>query len=133
MPPHLWLIYVRADSVLPFTPTGAIPAAWQQYKTEKGASIQGFIVDFVDRIAQLDRLSKSSAAGPAAVWLGGLFRPSGWITASRQEAAHQQGVSLEALHLELDIANSSADEVGNGYRVEGVSAQVLTRLSGAMS
>ena len=37
------------------------------------------------------------------VWLGGLFFPEAYITATRQAVAHRKKWSLETLHLRLDL------------------------------
>lgn len=70
--------------------------------------------DLAKRLSQLSKLARSELSDP--VWLGGLFRPTGWITASRQKAAHQQGVSLETLQLHLDIGEV---DINGGFSIVG--------------
>ena len=50
------------------------------------------------------------------IWLGGLFQPEAYITATRQAIAHQKGWSLEQLVLGLDVEESSGTE---SFVVEG--------------
>lgn len=44
------------------------------------------------------------------MWLGGLFNPEAYITATRQYVAQANGWSLEELSLQVDIPDSSSDE-----------------------
>lgn len=44
------------------------------------------------------------------VWLGGLFQPEAYVTATRQAIAHQKGWSLEQLSLKLEIEGSANEE-----------------------
>jgi dynein heavy chain 1 len=50
------------------------------------------------------------------VWLGGLFYPEAYITATRQTAAQRMGWSLETLHLKLDLEQIRDPD---GFVVEG--------------
>lgn len=49
------------------------------------------------------------------IWLGGLFQPEAWITATHQAAARKYKLSLE--DLELDIQFGSVSE---GFKVKGM-------------
>ena len=94
---------------------GTVPAHWIKYKTPRGTAVAQFIVDLNSRLAQLE----SIAADPTSrrgVWLGGLFQPEAYITATRQAIAHQKGWSLEQLVLSLDVEDSSGAE---SFIVEG--------------
>lgn len=94
---------------------GAIPAPWHRYKFEKGISLMQWMTEFGQRLKQLERIAKGEMENKA-VWLGGLFRPAGWITASRQQAAHAMNVSLEALQLSLVLGDDV--DIG-GYELDG--------------
>ena len=48
------------------------------------------------------------------IWLGGLFQPEAWITATHQSAARKYNMSLEDLELELQFGN-----VADGFKVKG--------------
>lgn len=67
------------------------------------------------RLAQLERISNGTQT--TGVWLGGLFQPEAYITATRQTVAHAKGWSLEQLVLELDVEEYS-DE---GFGIDGKS------------
>jgi dynein heavy chain 1 len=66
-------------------------------------SVSEWIPDFARRLAQLDGLSEKDNLTDVDVWLGGLFFPEAYITATRQAVAHRKKWSLETLHLRLDI------------------------------
>jgi dynein heavy chain 1 len=66
-------------------------------------SVSEWIPDFARRLAQLDSLSEIDNLANVDVWLGGLFFPEAYITATRQAVAHRKKWSLETLHLRLDI------------------------------
>lgn len=84
-----------------------------------------WFIDFVKRIRQLNRLARShlslTAKDADGVWLGGLFYPESFITATRHAVAQSAGSSLESLQLTLDFAGDGADLAGNQFRVTGES------------
>lgn len=54
------------------------------------------------------------------VWLGGLFNPEAYITATRQCVAQANSWSLEELMLEVSIADSEGQvTAGGGFSVKG--------------
>lgn len=66
-------------------------------------AVSGWIADLARRLAQLDNIAKMDNLNNIEVWLGGLFYPEAYITATRQAVAHRKKWSLETLHLRLDI------------------------------
>lgn len=72
------------------------------------------MTDFVKR---LQHFESGMSSGFRSVWLGGLTFPSGWVTATRQEAARRQNKPLEQLRLSLALEAPSADE--ESFNVEG--------------
>jgi hypothetical protein len=92
---------------------GNVPKHWCKFKMPRGTSVGQYITDLCARLAQLERIATNgpSAGGMAmGIWLGGLFQPEAYITATRQAAAHEQGWSLEQLALTLKIeANPEPD------------------------
>ncbi len=75
-----------------------------------------WIPDFVLRLNQLEQVSRLSSLEGLEVWLGGLFFPEAYVTATRQSVAHRNAWSLETLSLRLDLI-SSGDP--SGFVVEG--------------
>jgi len=67
-------------------------------------SVSEWIPDLARRLSQLDGItSVQQNLSNVEVWLGGLFFPEAYITATRQAVAHRKRWSLETLHLRLDI------------------------------
>lgn len=66
-------------------------------------SVSEWIPNFSRRLAQLDHISGLDNLNNIEVWLGGLFYPEAYVTATRQAVAHRKKWSLETLHLQLDL------------------------------
>ena len=76
-----------------------------------------WIPDFGTRLAQLDRISQLESFVGVEVWLGGLFFPEAYVTATRQAVAQRNRWSLETLSLRLDL-HASGDP--SAFIVEGM-------------
>ena len=74
---------------------GAVPTTWRRYTVPAAVTVVEWMKDFFGRVEQLHRLSTSSALRDEAVWLGGLFAPEAYVTATRQLIAQSNGWSLE--------------------------------------
>lgn len=66
-------------------------------------SVAEWIPNLALRLAQLDSISGLDNLNNIEVWLGGLFFPEAYITATRQAVAHRKKWSLETLQMQLDI------------------------------
>ena len=66
-------------------------------------AVSEWVSDFARRLAQLKQIAELGNLNNVEVWLGGLFFPEAYITATRQAVAHRKKWSLETLHLQLDI------------------------------
>lgn len=66
-------------------------------------AVTGWIANFARRLAQLDHIAGLDNLNNLEVWLGGLFYPEAYITATRQAVAHRKKWSLETLYLRLDL------------------------------
>jgi len=82
---------------------GTIPDHWRKYKVHKVMSVSEWIPNLARRLAQLDHISGLDDLNNIEVWLGGLFFPEAYVTATRQAVAHRKKWSLETLHLQLDL------------------------------
>jgi dynein heavy chain 1, cytosolic len=82
---------------------GTIPIHWRRYKVNKAMAVSEWIPNLARRLKQLDSISALDNLSNVEVWLGGLFFPEAYITATRQAVAHRKRWSLETLHLRLDI------------------------------
>ncbi|KAJ7102434.1 dynein heavy chain protein 1 [Mycena belliarum] len=105
---------------------GTIPDHWRRYKVGKSMAVSGWIADLSRRLAQLDNIAGLDNLNNVEVWLGGLFFPEAYITATRQAVAHRKKWSLETLHLRLDIerVNDPGAFIIDGLALEGASWSV---------
>jgi dynein heavy chain 1 len=93
---------------------GLIPPSWRRYVVPKNLLVQAWIVDFVERIKQLERVSQAFeeqglyALRKVQVWLGGLFTPEAYITATRQLVAQTNSWSLEELSINTQVFDENA-------------------------
>ncbi|GJQ76160.1 hypothetical protein Trydic_g1905 [Trypoxylus dichotomus] len=92
---------------------GIIPANWRRYTVPRGCTVIQWITDFSNRVKQLQQVSQLVSTYGAKelqsfhVWLGGLFNPEAYITATRQCIAQANSWPLEELQLEVTITDSS--------------------------
>ena len=105
------------------SPAGTIPDHWRKYKVHKVMSVSEWIPNFARRLAQLDHISGLDDLNNIEVWLGGLFYPEAYVTATRQAVAHRKKWSLETLHLQLDLEKVNDPE---GFIIDG---EVLVSIS----
>jgi dynein heavy chain 1, cytosolic len=66
-------------------------------------AVNEWIPNLARRLAQLNHIAALDNLTNVEVWLGGLFFPEAYITATRQAVAHRKKWSLETLNLRLDI------------------------------
>jgi len=105
---------------------GVVPKEWRRYAIPESVGVSAWLVDLAERLQQLERLSADmlrSPRPPLRVWLGGLFAPEAFVTATRQAAARAHAWSLEHLKLHLVPASQAAAEpdafVLQGLTLEG--------------
>lgn len=88
---------------------GIIPNTWRRYIIPKDISVIQWIMDFSERVKQLQKIGEAVAQGGNAalkslnLWLGGLFIPEAYITATRQYVAQANSWSLEELCLQVTV------------------------------
>jgi dynein heavy chain 1 len=87
----------------------------------KATSVSEWIPNFARRLAQLAKVAALGGAplSDFEVWLGGLFFPEAYVTATRQAVAHRKRWSLETLNLRVDIERVNDPEA---FIVDGASA-----------
>ncbi|KAJ7596607.1 dynein heavy chain protein 1 [Mycena floridula] len=102
---------------------GTIPDHWRKYKVPKVMAVSGWISNLARRLTQLDSIAGMDSLSNLEVWLGGLFFPEAYITATRQAVAHRKKWSLETLSLRLDIerVNDPSAFIVDGLSIEGAS------------
>lgn len=116
---------------------GMIPSAWsKEYSIMDSTTLNEWLLDLGRRIGQLDSIrpvfAPASAASerPVKIWLGGLFKPEAFITATRQRAARAKTWSLENFVLDISVLDSEAKEkdalsadAGTSFVVDGLRLQ----------
>ncbi|PFH54718.1 hypothetical protein AMATHDRAFT_72478 [Amanita thiersii Skay4041] len=102
---------------------GTIPSHWRRYKVPKEMAVSEWITNLVRRLIQLDSIASLHNLSNVEVWLGGLFFPEAYVTATRQAVAHRKRWSLETLHLRLDIekVNDPGAFIVEGLVLQGAS------------
>ncbi|KAB7502822.1 Dynein heavy chain, cytoplasmic [Armadillidium nasatum] len=109
---------------------GMIPNPWKSYTVPRDSTVIQWITDFAQRVRQLQDISKQVAQHGAgelknhSVWLGGLFNPEAYITATRQCVAQANSWSLEELALEVSVSDSE-DQIpaSGGFAIKGLKLQ----------
>ncbi|WWC91126.1 uncharacterized protein L201_006067 [Kwoniella dendrophila CBS 6074] len=94
---------------------GTVPTHWKKFKMPKGTAVAQYISNLVERLNQLENISNI-----ASIWLGGLFQPEAYITATRQSVSHEKGWSLEQLELSVQIENIGSQD---SFAIQGLNLQ----------
>lgn len=84
----------------------AVPLAWKHGLVQAGMGAARWVTDLIKRLTHLDGIGKAGARtglNAPPYWLGGLFNPDAFVTATRQHVARALSCSLEELHLSLGI------------------------------
>ncbi|CAK5084784.1 unnamed protein product [Meloidogyne enterolobii] len=87
-----------------------VPQSWKQYTTPRDVIAHEWMNDLKERVKQLDRLSRSNNLKAESIWLGGMFFPEAYITATRQFVAQTNGWSLEQLNMHVRSVGKGVDQ-----------------------
>ncbi|KAF8602688.1 dynein heavy chain [Ceratobasidium sp. AG-I] len=100
-----------------------VPDHWRRYKVKRGIAVSQWIQNLSQRLAQLEEITKIQSYDHIQVWLGGLFFPEAYVTATRQAVAHHNSWSLETLALRLNVEQeaSKGSFAVQGLLLEGAS------------
>lgn len=82
----------------------------------------GWIPNFSQRLRQLEKVAQAGSFTGLSVWLGGLFFPEAYVTATRQAVAHRMSWSLETLDLRLDLEQEGDPAA---FAVEGMTTNLF--------
>lgn len=91
---------------------GILPHSWIRYTIPANMTVIQWVANFSERIKQLQQISHAASTGGAKelknihVFLGGLYVPEAYITATRQYVAQANSWSLEELRLEVIVTNN---------------------------
>ena len=83
-----------------------IPSSWRIYSVSDSTSLSAWLVNFTKRIQQLQKIQETKEYG-TKVWMGGLFNPEAFMTATRQSAARAHSWSLENLELTAKVLENN--------------------------
>ena len=89
-----------------------VPKHWLRYKVPQAMSVNQFREDLSKRLEQVATLCTMEDLNAARVWLGGLFSPDAFMTATRQTASQLHKVSLETLDLCISLDDTQHDANG---------------------
>lgn len=92
---------------------GLVPKSWLRYSCRIDTGLEEWTNNLKLRIQHVNLVCTE---GPSqAIWLGGLTFPAGLLTAFRQKAAHDQGVSIESLNLDMQFGRKE-----NAFLIKGI-------------
>nr|CAB3240292.1 cytoplasmic dynein 1 heavy chain 1 [Phallusia mammillata] len=117
---------------------GMLPNSWNRYKVPAGWTVIQWITDFSERIKQLQRVTAASGSKGLknlSVWLGGLFVPEAYITATRQYVAQAYNHSLEELSLRVKVSEGATSPTldNKTFAVTGLILQGANCVSNRLS
>ncbi|CAF0789670.1 unnamed protein product [Didymodactylos carnosus] len=108
---------------------GITPQTWKKYRVPPRTTAMQWISDFTARLQQLEKLSTLTtkegvqALRHISIWLGGLFTPEAYLTATRQCAAQTQQVSLEELFMDVELLDHETKSSDNAFIIIGLKLQ----------
>ena len=83
----------------------SVPKVWQIYSTLE-LNVTEWILDFKNRITQLNKITQASDYGRSGLWIGGLIFPEAYLTATRQSVAQELKVPLDELMLSVELVKN---------------------------
>lgn len=112
-----------------------MPDVWRGHYKVASVSAAVWFGDFIRRLKQLNSLlqgdvktigrRKTDGEGEP-IWLGGLFFPESFLTATRQAVAQSAGTSLESFSLTLEFSARERDEERqNQFLISGAAYLLL--------
>jgi dynein heavy chain 1 len=92
-----------------------------------------WIEDLARKVDQVQKIIQTPAEkyGTISMWLGGLFSPEAFVAASRQTVARAQSWSLEQVHLQVSVNDTSDNK--NSFTFEGLKLHGAKWLKGALA
>ena len=100
----------------------SVPKVWKIYSTLE-LNVTEWILDFKNRISQLNKITQEGDYGRSGIWLGGLIFPEGYLTAIKQSVAQELKVSLDKLVLSVEFVKNNAIFDATSFTVEGLSIE----------
>ena len=97
----------------------SVPKSWQIYNTLE-LNVTEWILDFGNRIKQLNKITKERDYGKSSLWLGGLIFPEAYLTATRQSVAQELKVPLDELVLSVELPKTISEIPNTNYVLKGL-------------
>jgi len=89
---------------------GLVPSPWRKYAS-MDFSMSTWFPNLLKRLEQLNNLQANiDKVASIGVWLGGLFSPEAFVTATRQVTAQRHTWALEQLELEVRLGSDLQEE-----------------------
>jgi dynein heavy chain 1 len=99
-----------------------VPRSWKSYTTIP-LNVAEWIMDFRNRVVQLNKISAEHDFGKHGIWLGGLIFPEAYLTATRQYVAQTLRVPLDELILTVEAPKTITTINENDFVVSGISIE----------
>ena len=120
---------------------GGIPDAWKVfYRSISSLSLEQWIHDFQKRLLHqkdLEKVTLLEDLSQRSIWLGGLFSPEGFLTATRQVFSKQLGISMENLSLDCkimaDVKSDNSSVVMSTTNVVTISSKLMDTTHNSIS
>ena len=97
----------------------SVPKSWQLYNTLE-LNVTEWVLDFGNRIKQLNKITKEEDYGKSSLWLGGLIFPEAYLTATRQSVAQELKVPLDELVLSVELPKTISEIPNTNYVLKGL-------------
>ena len=108
----------HSRSLMQILRRGGIPEKWRQsFKIPQSFNCHQWVDNFQKRLNHFRLISDmkdSTTLDGRRIWLGGLFHPEGFLTATRQVTAKSLGISLESLYLDVNVVGEKDGISGSG-------------------
>lgn len=95
---------------------GDVPSSWAKLAFPSLRPLTGWSASLQLRISQLQDWCANPDEIAPSVWLTGLFNPSSFLTAIRQETSQSNGTELDKLEILTDVTKRRAAEIGERAR-----------------
>jgi dynein heavy chain 1 len=97
-----------------------IPQSWSRYPLPSTIlTVHEWMQDYVERVKQLVKLAASENHRSEEIWLGGMFFPEAYITATRQLIAQTNGWSLEQLNMHVRLVDNDSQRESANFAIKG--------------
>jgi hypothetical protein len=130
------LLHCHASDILTASNSLVIPSHWHTEMMncgsglpgDSGATINKWMADLVERFTRLSSYyaGKRSPTSPYVYWLGGMFAPEAFVTATRQQLAQTNKWNLEDMELYLELNSGAGGSSGAGtehFQLEGLTLE----------